>query len=92
MKDARFICPVCCEEVPRNAKSCPDCGACDQSGWSDDQYLDGLDLPEEDYTSGEELEPGSRRSGKPAGMNKFWVAVTVIVLVATIWLTLRSAW
>ena len=92
MKGASFHCPVCGEEVPRNAKSCPECGACEKSGWGDDQYLDGLDLPDEDYTTGEALEPGSRRSGKPAGMSKFWVVVAAIVLVAIVWLTLKSAW
>ncbi len=92
MKGAYFNCPVCGEEVPRNAKSCPECGACDKSGWSDDQYLDGLDLPDEDYTTGEPLEASSRTSGKPSGMNKIWVIVTVLVLAALVWLTLRSAW
>ena len=44
-----FNCPVCGEEVPNNAKSCPECGACDKSGWSGDDFPSDLGLPDEDF-------------------------------------------
>jgi hypothetical protein len=48
MEDLTFTCPICGEDVPRRAKSCPGCGACEKSGWSENRYLDGVHLPGED--------------------------------------------
>jgi hypothetical protein len=31
--------------VPIKAKSCPDCGSDEKTGWSEDTIYDGLDLP-----------------------------------------------
>ncbi len=90
MDDLFFACPVCGEDVPRKAKSCPSCGACEKSGWSEDQYLDGLNLPDEDYTTGRLLEDGGRK-GKP-GMQWFWMVIAAVVLLALLWLTLRAGW
>ena len=92
MEDLFFSCPVCGEDVPRKAKSCPSCGACDKSGWNEDRYLDGLDLPDEDYTTGRALDDGARSGKEGKGMQPVWVAVAVIVLIALLWLTLRGAW
>ena len=40
-----FNCPNCGTEVPIKAKSCPDCGSDEKTGWSEDTIYDGLDLP-----------------------------------------------
>ena len=68
MEDLTFNCPVCGADVPRRAKSCPECGACEKSGWSEDQYLDGLNLPDENFNYEEdtalEFGRGSRKTGK----------------------------
>ncbi len=40
-----FVCPNCGAEVPIKAKSCPDCGSDEKTGWSEDTMYDGLDLP-----------------------------------------------
>jgi hypothetical protein len=88
MEDLTFTCPICGEEVPRRAKSCPGCGACEKSGWSENRYLDGLHLPGEDYDSS--LVPAG--GGRPARTQWFWLIVTLLILVAMAWLTLRSMW
>ena len=91
MKDAYFICPVCSEDVPRNAKACPSCGACEKSGWNeDDDYLDGIDLPDEDYTTGRPLEERPRGSRKDVITQRFWMVVAAIVLIAMLWFTFRG--
>jgi len=90
--DLYFSCPVCGEDVPRNAKSCPECGACEKSGWSEDQYLDGLNLPDEDYTTGRPLNAGPQKAGKPGAMQRVWWVVAVLVIVALLWMTLRGLW
>jgi uncharacterized membrane protein YvbJ len=43
-----FICPICGEEVPVKAKACPQCGSDEKTGWSENTYLDGIDLYGED--------------------------------------------
>jgi hypothetical protein len=42
-------CPVCGAEVPSSAKACPECGACHESGWSEQAALDALDLPDAEF-------------------------------------------
>jgi uncharacterized membrane protein YvbJ len=55
-------CPHCGEEIDRKAKACRHCGSDEQTGWSQDTYLDGIDLPEEgEYEDGLEAE-GFRKS------------------------------
>lgn len=77
--DLTFSCPVCGVDVPRKAKSCPNCGACEKSGWSQDRYLDGVFLP------GEE-EPIPKRS---PGASNWMTWVTVLLLIAFVLLMLR---
>jgi len=82
MEELTFSCPVCGADVPRKAKSCPECGACEKSGWSEDHYLDGIDLPDDDYGS----------PAPPPGLPRFWWFVAVIVVIAFVLLTLRGLW
>lgn len=85
MEGLTFSCPVCGADVPRKAKSCPECGACEKSGWSDDRYLDGVDLP--DYVSEDE---GPRRSSANGGLSPIWWIAAVLVLLGFLILTLRG--
>jgi hypothetical protein len=39
-----FICPNCGAEVPMRARSCPECGSDENTGWSEDTLYDGLGL------------------------------------------------
>ncbi len=75
-------CPVCGEEVPRNARACPECGACDKSGWSADTATDGLDLRDEEFDydefAAEEFGSGTRMSGR----QRLWWIVAVVLLIA----------
>jgi hypothetical protein len=80
-----FSCPVCGEDVPAGAKSCPECGACEKSGWSEDAAYDGLGLPDEDFDYeqfvDEEFEGGAKKSGR----QKLWIVVAAVLLAATAW-------
>ena len=80
-----FTCPVCSADVPRAAKSCPECGACDKSGWSDEARYDGLDLP--DLDGDPSFRPTSRRSAK----DFFVWLVAVLALIAFLVLSLRGS-
>jgi hypothetical protein len=80
-----FSCPVCGEEVPAGAKSCPECGACEKSGWSEDAAADGLGLPDEDFDYDRFMEEEFGGGPKKVGMQKVWIVVAVLLLVATAW-------
>ena len=92
MSDLTFSCPVCGADVPRKAKSCPECGACEKSGWSEDQYLDGLNLPDEDYTDGSSLGTRLENGDKWSGMQRIWAIVALIVLIAFLWMSFGGRW
>jgi hypothetical protein len=76
-------CPVCGEDVPPRAQSCPKCGACHESGWKDDADLDDPD-EEFDYEEWRAREEGrdelSRQPIKP-----FWRWVALAVLIGLFW-------
>jgi hypothetical protein len=83
-------CPNCGAEVPRNAKACPECGSDEQTGWSEDTHVDGLDLPEEkfDYDDFVKREFGSK-SPVQHGIHWFWWVIAVLVSAAVLFLWLR---
>jgi hypothetical protein len=78
-------CPVCGEDVPRNALACPECGADHDSGWKEsaDAY-DGVDLPDNDdgfnYDEFVKQEFGSQT--RPAGIKTVWWIVGIALFVA----------
>jgi hypothetical protein len=84
-RQAPEICPVCGEDVPRNALACPKCGADHHSGWREDaEIYDGVDLPEEfDYEEFTRREFGGG-SAKPAGISTVWWVTAIVVLALTI--------
>jgi hypothetical protein len=79
-------CPVCGEDVPRNALACPECGADHKSGWKEDaDAYDGVDLPDDDNFNYDEFvkqEFGSQT--KPSGIKTIWWIVGIILMVAFI--------
>jgi len=84
MPKGPFECPVCGEDVPAKAKSCPHCGACDKSGWNEDaSAADGLDLPDDDFN----YEEFARKEfGSPAKLSdkQLWWKVTAAALLLLI--------
>ena len=84
-------CPNCGADLPRNAKACPECGSDENTGWSDEAHVSGLDLPDEefDYDKFVENEFGGAKKFVPQGMHPFWWIVAVIVVVALAFLWIR---
>jgi hypothetical protein len=73
-------CPVCGEEVPTGAMSCPGCGADERTGWNeDDVRYDGLDLPDEAYAEDSDSPPQ-----KPWHQSALWIGVALGLLVILI--------
>jgi len=64
-------CPVCGSYVERGALSCDECGSCEETGWNEDSYLDGVDLPDVDS----ELD-----SGASGGRSYLWAIVAAVLI------------
>ncbi len=82
------ICPNCGTAVPPKAKACPECGADEHTGWSEEAQNDGLDLPGQpfDYDDFVKREFG-REQVVPRGLHWFWwlVALAVLIMLVLLW-------
>ncbi len=77
------VCPVCGEDVPRNASACPECGADHLSGWREDaDTTGGLGLPDEEFDYEDFVEREFGGGVKPEGIAWVWWAAAVAALLA----------
>jgi predicted nucleic acid-binding Zn ribbon protein len=76
------VCPVCGEDVPRDALACLQCGADHNSGWREDaETYDGVDLPEHDFNYGELVKKEFGSQAKPATLKIIWWIVGIALIV-----------
>jgi uncharacterized membrane protein YvbJ len=79
------VCPVCGEEVPRDALACPECGADHNSGWREDADThDGVDLPEHDFSYDDFIKHEFGSQAKPKRLKTIWWIVGIGLIVAFI--------
>ncbi len=66
--------------MPPNAKACPECGACEETGWNERAESDHLGLPNDefDYDDFVKRELGEE-TAKPRGIAWFWWVAAAIV-------------
>ncbi|HEV2715071.1 MAG TPA: zinc-ribbon domain-containing protein [Terriglobales bacterium] len=77
------VCPVCGEEVRRDALACSQCGADHNSGWREDaDTYDGVDLPEHDFNYDDFVKQEFGSQAKPAGLKLIWWIVGIVLIVA----------
>lgn len=85
-------CPNCGADVPRKARACPECGACEKTGWSEAADSDGLDLPEASFDYEDFVKREFEDEGRPAGSNskgkRLWIGLVAFILVVI----LMSRW
>ena len=69
--------------MPPKARACPECGADEETGWSEAARTDGLDLPDQkfDYDDFVKREFGSK-SPVPRGIHWFWWAIALAAVAA----------
>jgi hypothetical protein len=86
-----FDCPVCGETVPGGARSCPECGACEKSGWSEETYLDGTTIPDasEEFDHEAFMREESGAEPEIKGPSRLWPWVAVVLLAVSLWLLIR---
>lgn len=84
------ICPNCGAEISPNAKVCPECGSCEETGWGEKAHADNLGLPDEDFDYDDfvKREFGDKKP-VPRGLGWFWWLVALILLVVFAALALR---
>lgn len=71
-------CPVCGAEVPPDARSCPECGADERTGWDEEATrYDGVDLPDNAFED-ERTPVRDRRRGP----HPLWIVVGAGLLLA----------
>lgn len=74
-----FCCPNCGADVPIKAKSCPECGSDEKTGWSEDTMYDGLDINGYDESN--------EQTGISLFQNKIILYIVVIVTILVfIWM------
>lgn len=82
---------MCGAEVPPSARTCPECGADDTTGWNKDRAVyDGLDLPDDEFDYDEYLTKefgDAKEPGKKPNKLSTWlvlIGLTLAVLVFSI--------
>ena len=84
-KPAPEICPVCGEDVPRNALACPECGADHNSGWRDEvEATDALGGTDDDFDYEQFVQEEFGTSAKPRGIMTIWWISAIVLLVALV--------
>lgn len=66
-----FICPNCGADVKPNSLACRECGADENTGWSEETMYDGLDLPD--------VEEDIPKSGSNFFWNRYFLFITAII-------------
>jgi hypothetical protein len=75
-------CPVCGAEVPPRARACPECGADEQTGWSEKARYNELGIPDDsfDYDKFVAEEFGQKKARRKN--HWLWFAAALLVLFA----------
>jgi hypothetical protein len=73
-------CLNCGAPVPARANACPECGACEKTGWSVEAATSGLDLPDDSFDHDEFVrEEFGRKTVAPRGIKSFWWIVALLL-------------
>jgi hypothetical protein len=84
--------------VPSRARACPECGADEKTGWSEDAHAQRLGLPDEnfDYDGfvkeefGESEQARPARQVRPRGVSLIWWLVAIGLVLLMVWPLLRA--
>ena len=82
------ICPNCGEVVPPKAKACPECGACEETGWSDEAHTDNLGIPSEEFDYHDYIKREFEGENAKRKHGAIWVVTAVVLLALFAWMFL----
>ena len=84
------VCPNCGATIPPKARACPECGSDDQTGWSTDANVGGLDLPDDNFDYADYLKKEfGEKSPKPRGISWLWWLVALGLVMVFLLFYLR---
>jgi hypothetical protein len=83
-----FRCPQCNGEVRVGAAACPHCGSDDETGWSEDADVEEDDFDYDEYVA-REFPDDRQPFQRTRGVNRFWQAVAIVVLLLIAWSFIR---
>ena len=77
-------CANCGAAIPCHARSCPECGADERTGWRETDVYDGLDLPDSAWDDAEDAPRAQRPSAsrRPGELPWYWWATGFFLLLA----------
>ena len=87
-----FLCPYCGAEVKKGKLACPECGSCDETGWSEaatEGYADGEwgeedDFDYDEFVQREFPESADSQSGQHWGVTLIIVFICLAMTLAVI--------
>ncbi len=82
-------CLNCGAEVPLKARACPECGACENTGWSEDSEYESTRFVEDEFQYNDFIEREFDKGGVPRGKRLnliFRVVSVLLILFLLIWL------
>jgi hypothetical protein len=83
-------CPNCGAPVPAKAKACPECGACERSGWSEEAAASALGLPDDSFDYNEFVrEEFGGKTVAPRGIKWVWWTVALLLVIAFLIFSLK---
>jgi hypothetical protein len=83
-------CPNCGATVPPKAKVCPECGADEDTGWSEDAYAPNPDLPDDEFNYDEYVKREfDRKDPVPHGVSPFWWIIGILITGLMLYLCFR---
>ncbi len=83
-------CANCGARIPRGAKSCPECGADERTGWRETSIYDGMDLPDSAFEddAGDNARPPRKPRNRVNGIAWYWwlAGIALLFLILSRWL------
>jgi len=80
-------CPNCGVDLPAKAHACPECGACQDTGWADEAQYESTHLPEEEFDYDDFVTREFGGGGRPRGKRLHWLWVGAAILLILFFLT-----
>ena len=76
-------CSNCGADVPPRAKSCPECGACENTGWAEDAGYESTHLEKDEFDYDDFVAREFGEGGRPRGksLNIIWVIVALFLIL-----------
>lgn len=76
-------CPNCGVDVPPRAKVCPECGACEDTGWAEEAGYESTYLEEDEFDYDEFVAREFGEGGRPRrkSLHIIWVIVALLLIL-----------